>query len=95
MCIGVLELNLHAPYVHSLKEKRMIIKSIIARLKNNFNVSVCETNQQDIHQILVIGIAAMASNTSACDSILDQILDFVEEHCDAELIQIHREIIPM
>jgi len=92
MCIGILELKLHAPYVHSLKEKRMIVKSIITKLKNNFNISVCETAEQDIHQIIVIGVAAIASHTAACDSILDQIIDFVDENCDAPLLHIDRTV---
>lgn len=94
MCIGILELKFHAPYVHSLKEKRMILKSITARLKNHFNISVCEVSEQDIHQIIVLGIAALASHTAACDSILDKIIDFVEANCEAELVDIDREIIP-
>ena len=90
MIVGILEIKLHAPYVHSLKEKRMIVRSITAKLKNTFNISVCETKEQDIHQIIVIGIAALASHSSACDSILDQIIDYVEVNCDAQIIDIFR-----
>ena len=90
MIIGILEIKLHAPYVHSLKEKRMIVRSITAKLKKTYNISVCETTEQDIHQIIVIGIAALASHSAACDSILDQIIDYVEEHCEAEIIDIDR-----
>lgn len=90
MIIGVLELKLHAPYVHSLKEKRMIVRSIIAKLKNTFNISIGETKEQDIHQIIVIGIVALASHSAACDSILDQIIDFVEDNCDAQIIDVFR-----
>lgn len=42
MRIVTLELTLRANWVHSLKEKRMIIKSLLAKLKNEFNVSVAE-----------------------------------------------------
>lgn len=90
MLIGILEIKLHAPYVHSLKEKRMIVKSIVARLKNNFNISICESDEQDTHQIIVLGLCALASNSAACDSILDHILDFIEENCEAEIIDIYR-----
>ena len=46
-----LKITLRASWVHSLKEKRMVVKSIVQRLKNKFNVSVGEVHEQDIHQI--------------------------------------------
>ena len=42
MNIATITLRLHAPWVHSLKEKRMIVKSIIAKLQNKFHVSSAE-----------------------------------------------------
>ncbi len=54
-----LKITLRASWVHSLKEKRMVVKSIVQRLKNKFNVSVGEVHEQDIHQIIVIGISAV------------------------------------
>ena len=51
MEIAVVTFRLHAPWVHSLKEKRMIVKSIIAKVQNQFHVSVSEIDEQDIHQI--------------------------------------------
>ncbi|MBQ1493289.1 MAG: DUF503 domain-containing protein, partial [Blautia sp.] len=59
MQVAVMTFRLHAPWVHSLKEKRMIIKSIMAKIQNKFHVSVAEVDEQDIHQILVIGVAAI------------------------------------
>lgn len=92
MLVGTLQIKCYAPYVHSLKEKRMIVKSITGKLKNKFNVSVGEVGQQDIHQTIIIGVATIADSTAQCDSILDHILDFIEEHCEAEMTEIIREI---
>ena len=47
MRIAVMSFRLHAPWVHSLKEKRMIVKSILARLQNRFHVSAAEIDEQD------------------------------------------------
>ena len=47
MKIAVITFRLHAPWVHSLKEKRMIVKSLIARLQNKFHVSAAEVDEQD------------------------------------------------
>ena len=54
MRIAVMSFRLHAPWVHSLKEKSMIVKSIIARLQNRFHVSAAEIEEQDTYQIIVI-----------------------------------------
>lgn len=92
MIIGILEIKLHAPFVHSLKEKRMILKSLIARLRNHFNLSICESAEHDIHQILVIGIAIVTNHTAECDRLLDQILNFIEDNSEAVIIDVRREI---
>jgi uncharacterized protein YlxP (DUF503 family) len=84
--------RLRSPGVHSLKEKRMIVKSIIAKLQNKFHVSAAETDEQDTHQIIVIGVAAIVPNNAMADSMMDEISVFVEEKCDAELLSEDREI---
>lgn len=91
MIIGTLEVKLHAPYVHSLKEKRMIVRSLLARIRNKFNVSACEVDEQNIHQIIVIGIAAVANNTRDCDHLLDKLIGFIECNEEAEIIEVIRD----
>ena len=92
MLVGTLQIKCYAPYVHSLKEKRMIVKSINSKLRNKFNVSVSEVGQQDTHQTIIIGIATIVESTAQCDSTLDRILDFIDDHCEAEVIEVIREI---
>lgn len=84
--------RLHAPWVHSLKEKRMIVKSIVARLQNKFHVSAAEIDEQDTYKIIVIGVAAIVPHNAMADSLMDEISQFVEENCDAELLDETREI---
>ena len=84
--------RLHAPWVHSLKEKRMIVKSIVARLQNKFHISAVETDEQDIHQIIVIGVAAIVPHNAMADSLMDEISLFVEENTDVEILDETREI---
>lgn len=93
MIIGAMQIELHAPWVHSLKEKRMVVKSICAKVGNKFNVSVAEVEKQDVHQFIVIGISCVTSETSHADSILDNVLNFVEENSEAEVISVEREIL--
>ena len=62
------------------------------RLKNKFNISVSEVDEQDIHQTLVIGIAVVSSGSSAqVDSTMENIISFVESNTDAEIINIENE----
>ncbi|EPB8144096.1 TPA: DUF503 domain-containing protein [Clostridium perfringens] len=86
-----LKITLRASWVHSLKEKRMVVKSIVQRLKNKFNVSVGEVHEQDIHQIIVIGISAICGDQKQVDSTLENLIDFVEENTDAEIINIESD----
>ena len=92
MMIAAMTYRLHAPWVHSLKEKRMVVKSLIAKLQNRFHVSAAEIDEQDTHQIIVIGVAAIVPNNAMADSMMDEISVFVEENCDAELLSEDREI---
>ena len=92
MRIAVMTFRLHAPWVHSLKEKRMIVKSIIARLQNKFHVSAAEIDEQDVHQIIVIGVAAVVPHNAMSDSLMEKISLFVEENTEAEIIDEEREI---
>ena len=84
--------RLHAPWVHSLKEKRMIVKSLVARLQNRFHVSAAETGEQDTHQIIEIGIATIVPHNALADSVMEEISRFVEENTEVEIIDEMREI---
>ena len=86
MKIAVLSFRLYAPWVHSLKEKRMIVRSMIAKLQNRFHVSAAEIEEQDTHQIIVIGVAAIVPHQAMADSLMDEISRFVEENTEAEIL---------
>ena len=92
MIIAAMTFRLHAPWVHSLKEKRMIVKSLVAQLQNKFHVSAAEIDEQDVHQIIVIGVAVIVPNNSLADSLMDEISQFVETATDAEILEETREI---
>lgn len=92
MSIAVITFRLRAPWVHSLKEKRMIVKSLVAKLQNKFHVSAAEIDEQDVHQIIVIGIAAIVPHNAMADSIMDEISEFVELNSEAEILDETREI---
>ena len=70
----------------------MIVKSIISRLQNRFHVSVAEIEEQDTHQIIVIGVASIIPNNAVADSMMDEISRFIEENCEAQILDEEREI---
>lgn len=92
MRIAAMTFRLHAPWVHSLKEKRMIVKSLVAKLQNRFQVSAAEIDEQDSHQIIVIGVAAIVPHNAMADSLMDEISSFVEDNTEAEILDEEREI---
>ena len=92
MIIAAMTFRLHAPWVHSLKEKRMVVKSLIAQLQNKFHVSAAEIDKQETHQIIVIGVAVIVPNNSLADSLMDEISQFVETATDAQVLEEAREI---
>ena len=93
MRIATIVFRLRAPWVHSLKEKRMIVKSLVAKLRNRYNVSAAEIDEQDTHQIIVIGVAAIVPHNAFADSLMEDISLFVEENTEAEIIDEEQEIL--
>ena len=92
MIIGTAQIKLYAPWVFSLKEKRMIVKSIVAKTKNKFNVSIAEVAEQDTHQTIVLGLACVTESVAQADSIVDTVIGFIEANAEAEILDIQREI---
>lgn len=87
MKIAVLRIRLYAPWVHSLKEKRMVVKSLLAKIRNKFQVSAAEVEDQDIHQSIVIGVAAIVPHKAQADSMMEEIVGFVEQNTEAEIVE--------
>lgn len=91
MKILIMKITLRASWVHSLKEKRMVVKSLLQKLKNKFNISVSEIENQDIHQTIIIGITGICADSSQSDSTMEHIITFIENNTDAEIINIDKD----
>ena len=91
MVVAVLTLYLRLPMAASLKDKRAILRSLTARIRNKFPVSVAEVDAQDAHQSAVLAVACIAANCALADSILDQLIALVEKGEHAQLCDILRE----
>ncbi len=93
MVIGVCRITLHIDEVFSLKEKRHIIKSIIERLKARFNASIAEVDLNDKWKNAVIGVACVSNEAGHADSMLANIVNFVENDGRVELVDYSTETI--
>jgi uncharacterized protein len=89
--IGMITLRLHE--CRSLKEKRKIIKAIIARLRNNFNASISEVGLNDVHQRAEIGFSIVGNNRQVVNAKIDKLFNMAEELRLAEIIDTEMEII--
>jgi len=85
MVVGILKLKLMIPENHTLKGKRGVLKSIQARVGNQFNVSVTECGDQELWQSAVLGFVAAGTSQPVVEATLNKIADFVEALGLAEL----------
>ena len=93
MIVGLLTLDLHIPEANSLKSKRMVIKSLIDRIKNKFNVSVAEVDANNLWQRSVIGIALVANETQFINKVFEKIKNTVSNTHSVELIDSTMELL--
>jgi len=91
MKVLFLKITLRASWVHSLKEKRMIVRSVKERLKNKFNISIAECDNQNLHQIISIGIVSLCESSSQVDAKAEDIINYIECNTDAEIIDINKD----
>lgn len=91
MVVGILTVQLHLFGINSLKDKRHIVKSVIERLKNRFNVSVAEVDHNDSKTTAVIGIAAVANDRRFLEEVIDKSISFIRNDGRFHLGQIERE----
>ena len=93
MIVGLLTLDLHIPEANSLKSKRMVIKSIIERIKNKFNVSVAEVDANNLWQRSVLGIAMVANETQIINKVFEKIKNLILGTHTIELIDSTMELL--
>ena len=88
---GLITLRLHD--CRSLKGKRKIVKSMISRLRNTFNLSVAEVGSNDIYQKAEIGFSLVGNDSSLINSKIDKIFNMAEDLGLAEIVDTEMEII--
>jgi len=87
--IGVCTIRLQLPGLGSLKEKRSVLKSMLARMHNTFNVSAAEVGQQDVWQSSIIGVAAVSNSSVHAQQVIGSILKWIEANYPDVYISSH------
>jgi len=86
MVVGLLEMEFHLSQSSSLKDKRQVIKSLLAQLQRKFQVAAAEVDYQDLWQRTLIGVAYVASDTAHTLRVLESARRYGEDNGQAELL---------
>ena len=87
MFIGVLTLELHIHDAASLKEKRMVVNSILDRIRARFNVSAAQIDDHDLWQSATLGVAVVSNDQKTAHTVLNHVRDLAESEtrCDVTI----------
>ena len=95
MVVGVGHIVFRIYPCRSLKEKRKVVKAIVARIRNHFNASVAEVADNDIYVRAVIGISLVGSDRRMINAKLDKVFNFADGLGLAEMTDTQMEIISL
>ncbi|MDD3148753.1 MAG: DUF503 domain-containing protein [Candidatus Riflebacteria bacterium] len=86
MIVAIGTFAMHFPEVHSLKEKRQILRSLIDRVKARFNASIAEVTDNDLWQRGTIGVAMVANDRLLLQQMAQKIDDILADHSSVEIV---------
>jgi uncharacterized protein len=92
MWVGWIEFDVLLGDVHSLKQKRSVVRPLVAELRRRFQLSVAEVGELELHRRSVLGLAAVASDRARVVAVLDEVERFVAERPEIELLSARRRL---
>ncbi len=94
MQVGLCRIRLRLPENESLKGKRQVVKSIIARVQNKFDVCCAEIDDNDVWQLITIGVAYISNDSRHANEVLSHVVDFIDEsRFEVELLDYEIELV--
>jgi hypothetical protein len=90
--IGTVDIKLRIRDARSLKDKRRVLNALKDRLRNGFNISIAEVDQQDILQSATLSVAQVSTDSRYLNSSLDKLIDAVRRFRAAELVDYHTDV---
>ena len=95
MYVGAVEFDLLLGDVHSLKEKRSLVRPIVAELRRRFEVAAAEAGHADLHRRSLVGVSCVAADHGHVVDVLDRCERFVAGRPEIELLSArHRMLGP-
>jgi len=91
--VGALSLDVLLGDVHSLKEKRSVVRPIVAELRRKYDVSAAEAGHLDLHRRALVGVAVVAADRAHCVDVLDACERLVAGHPELELLSARRQLV--
>jgi len=92
MWVGALEFDLLLGDVHSLKEKRSLVRPLIADLRRRFDLSVAEVDHLELHRRAGVGVAAVSPDRAHLVDVLDAVERLVAFRTEVELLSVRRTL---
>ena len=92
MFSGSLALDLLLGDVHSLKEKRSVVRPIVSELRRKYDVSAAEAGHLDLHRRALVGVAVVAADAQHCDDVLDACERLVASHPEVDVLSARKRI---
>lgn len=94
MAIGYCQIDLHIPDSHSLKDKRSVVRSIVARVSQQFNASIAELDHQDVWQAATLEVACVSNESARLHQLLEQVVRWVRmNRPDVEVVDYRIEML--
>ncbi len=90
MWVGALEFDLLLGDVHSLKEKRSLVRPLIADVRRRFDLSVAEVDHLELHRRAGVGVAAVSPDRAHLVDVLDAVERLVAFRPEVELLSVRR-----
>lgn len=95
MFVGVCRVTLHLPASQSLKDKRQVVRSLLARLRNQFEVAAAEVADQDLRQLATLGLSYVSGDAQHAEEVLDHAARYIEAtRPDVEISALDIEVLP-
>jgi uncharacterized protein YlxP (DUF503 family) len=92
MFVGTLSLDLLLGDVRSLKQKRSVVRPIVAELRRKYDVAAAEAGHLDLHRRALVGVAVVAADSAHCVEVLDACERLVAGHPEVELLSAGRRL---
>jgi hypothetical protein len=93
MYIGACRVTLHLPASQSLKDKRQVVRSLLARLRNQFEVAAAEVEHQDLRQLATLGLSYVSGDAQHAQEVLEHAARYIEAtRPDVEISELSVEV---